>query len=177
MESFKQNKPEIDFFIFRQSPNLDILIQNDYFQDIISKKPIPFISLKENIVIGRHFHNCVEEKIDKENYINVLEEKINRKKIKKEIKIFKKIELNDSKYMRKCFSCGNLDNLKSRSDSRDRESLNFEKEEQKNNFNLDFELFPRLEKQGKLLNNQYAWSPSFNFVKGLDLIKNEFSNE
>lgn len=77
MENAKINKPEIDFFIFKQGYPNHLILHEDYFDSKEEFKPgrkkIPFINMKDNLVIGRYEHCCVNEE----------EKKIEEKKIKK----------------------------------------------------------------------------------------------
>lgn len=70
MELIK-SKDETDFFIFKQGPALNILKHDDYFEEpstedldfiLKKKKSIPFISMVDNLVIGRYEHMCKEIK-------------------------------------------------------------------------------------------------------------------
>ena len=68
LENAKIDKPEMEFFIFKYGASNEEVLYEQYFQEIPQKQKIPFINMKDNLVIGRYEHICMqEEKPEEEN--------------------------------------------------------------------------------------------------------------
>jgi hypothetical protein len=84
IEKLRMNE-ETEFFIFKQGPILDILKHEDYFGvlpdnfsdinlNLNKKRSIPFISMIDNLVIGRYTHICKEKREDQEGILKKIPE-------------------------------------------------------------------------------------------------------
>lgn len=235
IESTK-SKDETEFFIFKQGPALNILKHDNYFEEFSAddldlnlkkKKSIPFISMIDNLVIGRYEHICKEIKGNKENDLTnpikvqnkisdfsfrrssneteitvennpILFEEIrssnaksnqhennelNTMKKRKMANIFKKLESNEinrkkanswhlfytpNQFMEISFTQGK----RRESASAYLLSTSGNKEKMKKS-QINFDLFPRLNKAKMEDVGRVACSPSFIFIKGLTIGRDE----
>lgn len=98
LEENKQKKPEIEFLVFRQACPNEFLIYEDYFEgEGIRNKKVPFLNMKDNLVIGRHHHICGEPPVEEKMVIN-MKKPIFEKKNENSSKFF-----NFSLYFKKIF--------------------------------------------------------------------------
>lgn len=74
LENNKLNKNEIEYFIYKQGISNTDAIFEDYFankEEPIKRKKIGFVSMKDNLVIGRMEHCCFKDNSGN----NILEQK------------------------------------------------------------------------------------------------------
>lgn len=73
VENAKNTKSELEYFIFKQAQPNTKFIYNNYFEyneeKIPHKHQIPFVNTKDNLVIGRFHHICLDLEEEKKSLI------------------------------------------------------------------------------------------------------------